>query len=131
MVSGQRNYRRMAIGSAITIVLLLIIAVLALAPMPAGPRGSDKFYHVLAFASLTFPLTLVRPRLGIWVLLGVMAYGGAIELIQPHFGRQAAWSDLMADGIGAGVGIFAARYLGSRLRQSWWKDNAGDTMTDA
>jgi VanZ family protein len=127
----QRRYRRLAIGSVLTIILALIIAVLTLAKMPSvGPSGSDKFFHALAFASLAFPLALVRPRLAIWVFLGVIAYGASIELIQPHFGRQAEWADLVADGIGAAVGAIAARYLGYRLRQSRWKDSTRDVVTD-
>lgn len=116
MTQGQRKLRRIAIGSAVTIVLAVIIAVLTLAPMPAGaPAGSDKLYHALAFACLAFPLPLVRPRLAIWVVLGVIAYGGAIEMIQPFFGRQAEWADLVADGIGAVVGATAGYLLSGRV----------------
>jgi len=118
VTQGQKKLRRIAIGSAVTIVLALIIAVLTLAPMPSGgPSGSDKLYHILAFACLAFPLPLVRPRLTIWVVVGVIAYGGAIELIQPFFGRQAEWTDLAADGIGAILGAVVARQLGLWLRR--------------
>ena len=118
MTQRQKKLRRVAIGSAVTIVLALIIAVLTLAPMPSGgPSGSDKLYHILAFACLAFPLPLVRPRLTIWVVVGVIAYGGAIELIQPFFGRQAEWADLVADGIGAILGAVVARQLGLWLRR--------------
>ena len=118
MTQGQKKLRRIAIGSAVTIVLALIIAVLTLAPIPSGgPSGSDKLYHILAFACLAFPLPLVRPRLTIWVVVGVIAYGGAIELIQPFFGRQAEWADLVADGIGAILGAVVARQLGLWLRR--------------
>ena len=87
MVQGQKKLRRMAIGSTMTIVLAVVIAVLTLAPMPSGgPAGFDKLYHILAFACLAFPLPLVRPRWTVWVILSVIAYGGAIEVIQPFFG---------------------------------------------
>jgi len=102
----------MASGSAMTLALAVIIAVLTLAPMPAGgPTGSDKVYHVLAFSCLAFPLLLVRPRWAVWVIWGVIAYGGAIEVIQPFFGRQAEWADLVADGIGAVVGAVTGSVL--------------------
>lgn len=108
MAQEQKKLERVAVGSAATIVLALIIAVLTLAPMPAGaPGGSDKVYHILAFAGLAFPLPLVLQRLTVWVMLGVIAYGGAIEVIQPFFGRQSEWADLVADGIGAFVGAVA------------------------
>jgi VanZ family protein len=110
----QMKLNRIAIASAATFALALIIAAFTLAPIPAGgPAGSDKAYHILAFATLAIPLPLVRPRLTIWVALGVIAYGGAIELIQPFFGRHAEWADLIADGIGAVFGA-AAGYALSR-----------------
>ena len=122
----------MAIGSAMTIVLAVIIAVLTLAPVPAGgPAGSDKIYHILAFACLAFPLPLVRPRLAIWVVLGVISYGGLIEMIQPFFGRQAEWADLIADGIGAILGATVARQLGLWLRRTGGGYEKDDPMTAA
>lgn len=122
----------MAIGSAVTIVLAVVIAVLTLAPMPSGgPAGADKIYHVLAFASLAFPLPLVRPRLALWVILGVIAYGGIIETIQPFFGRQAEWADIVADGIGAILGAVVARQLGPWLRGTSGGYEKDDPMTAA
>jgi len=110
------NLRPIAIGSALTLGLGTVIAVLTLAPISAGgPAGADKLYHILAFACLAFPLPLVRPRWTIWVILGVIAYGGAIEVIQPAFGRQAEWADLGADAIGAMLGALVARQLGLRV----------------
>jgi hypothetical protein len=112
VAQGLGKLRRMAIGSVVTLVLAVIIAVLTLAPMPSGgPAGSDKLYHVLAFACLAFPLPLVRPRWTVWVILGVIAYGGVIEVIQPFFGRHAEWADLVADGIGAVVGAVTGSAL--------------------
>ncbi|MFC3088381.1 VanZ family protein [Tabrizicola soli] len=116
VAQGQKNLKQVAVGSAVTLALGMIIAVLTLAPMPAvSPVGSDKVYHILAFAGLAFPLPLVRPRLTIWVVLGVIAYGGAIEMVQPFFGRQAEWADLLADGIGAVVGAVAGYALSRQM----------------
>jgi VanZ family protein len=113
---GQLNFVPMAIGILITVLLALLIGVLTLAPVtPGGPAGSDKAYHALAFASLAFPLSLVRPKLTLWVMAGVIAYGGVIELIQPFFGRDAEWSDLMADAIGAVMGAAAGYFLSTRI----------------
>ncbi len=97
--------RAVAIANAVTLALALVIAVLTLTPLPAGgPAGSDKFYHVIAFASLAFPLSFVRRRLVVWVTLSAVAYGGVIEIVQPYFGRQAEWADFGADGFGAVLG---------------------------
>lgn len=107
---------QVAVGGAITLGLAAIIAILTLTPMPiSGPAGSDKIYHTLAFACLAFPLPLTRPRWTIWVILSVVAYGGAIELLQPYFGRNAEWGDLWADGfgacLGAGIGAVLSRFF--------------------
>lgn len=132
MAQGQKKLRRMAVGSAVTTVLAVIIAVLTLAPMPSGgPAGADKIYHVLAFACLAFPLPLVRPRFAVWVILGVIAYGGVIEVIQPFFGRQAEWADLVADGVGAILGASVARHLALRLRRYGRLNDNDDPMTAA
>lgn len=132
-VAGAKRHT-LAIGSAVTLVLALVIAVLTLMPMPmptsAGP-GTDKIYHMLAFASLAFPLPLMRPKLAIWVFLGVVAYGGMIEVIQPFFGRQAEWADLLADGAGAACGALAAWLLGRRLRRRRGKAGSGAPVTEA
>jgi len=113
---GQKKLKRVAVGSAVTLAFAVIIAVLTLAPIPVGgPAGSDKVYHVLAFACLAFPLPVVRPRLTLWVVVSVIAYGGAIEVIQPYFGRQAEWADFVADAIGAVVGAAAGYALSDRV----------------
>ena len=112
----QRNLGPMAIGISSTMLLALLIGVLTLTPITVGgPAGFDKTYHALAFASLAFPLTLVRPKLVLWVIVGVILYGGAIELIQPFFGRDAGWRDFMADGIGAVMGAAAGYFLSKRI----------------
>ncbi len=132
VAQGQKKLRWMAIGSAVTVTLAAIIAMLTLAPVPSSdPAGSDKIYHVLAFACLVFPLPLVRPRWTVWVILGVIVYGGVIEVIQPFFGRQAEWADLVADGIGAILGAILARQLGLRLRRSGRLNGKDDPMTAA
>ena len=110
------------IGSTVTIVFLAIITLLSLAPIQLsgsfGPFGVDKVYHVVAYFCLVFPLPLTRPRLTTWVVLGVIACGGSIELIQYLFGREASLGDFVANGIGAIVGAVIARQLGLWLCRS-------------
>lgn len=101
---------------ALTALLAVIIAVLTLMPMPQGGLpGSDKFYHVVAFAALAVPLTIAVRGLAVWVFIGVTAYGGAIELIQPTFHRMGDWADLRADAIGAALGILVGAAVGRFL----------------
>ena len=116
MAKGQQKVRPIVIGSTVTIVFLAIITVLSLAPIQLsgsfGPVGVDKVYHAVAYFCLAFSLPLTRPRLTTWVVLGVIACGGSIELIQYLFGREASLGDFVANGIGAIVGAVIARQLG-------------------
>ncbi len=76
-------------------------------PGAAGPALplSDKQLHALGFGLLVLPLSLVRPATIRWLAPLALAYGGAIELIQPAVGRSAEWADFLADGIGIALGV--------------------------
>jgi mannitol-specific phosphotransferase system IIBC component len=107
------RYRLPVIAGAITVALGLIVAVVTLTPISGRDvPGSDKIHHALGFAVLAFPMSLVRPRLAVAVALCVMAYGGVIELVQPHFGRQAEWADFVADIAGAAAGAAVGALAG-------------------
>lgn len=112
MASG-RHGRDAIYGFIATLGLAAVIGALTLTPVPAvGASGSDKLHHVLAFAALAFPLPVVRPRLAPWIFLGVVVYGGLIEIIQPYVGRQAEWADLFADASGALLGASVGAAIG-------------------
>jgi hypothetical protein len=96
------------ITHVLTLALALTIAWGTLSP--PGDAGipwplSDKQIHALAFCLLVLPLSLTRPASIHWLAPCALAYGAAIELIQPFVGRSAEWGDLLADGIGIAVGI--------------------------
>lgn len=105
-----------------TLVLTLFVALLIAwgtlsppgAPGPALPL-TDKQIHALAFALLVLPLGWVRPRAALWLGPLALAYGGAIELIQPSVGRSAEWGDLLADAIGIALGLLPGQ-LRARIR---------------
>lgn len=93
----------------------------ALAPLPPlpGPAGGDKLAHLVAFAAIAFPTAALAPRHLLWLLPAGFAYGGAIELIQPYFGRGREFLDLVFDGLGLIVGAaagLAASHVLARLR---------------
>lgn len=112
------KYRLYLIGLAATIVLGVVIAFLTLAQISSeNVPGSDKTYHLLAFMALAFPLPFARPRLVWSVILGVSAYGGVIEIIQPFFGRGAEWGDFIADVIGATLGGLLGAQCGKWFRR--------------
>ncbi len=104
-------------------LLLLAALISVLALMPAPPRqmdlGCDKLNHVFAFAALglcaVFGWRGSRAAL-LAVLLALLAFGGAIELVQLQVpNRSGEWSDLGADAIGIGLGaLFAGLWLRRR-----------------
>ena len=93
-------------GILLTSALAVVIGVLALAPLlvPQGVPGTDKTHHVIAFAVLVLPVSVLSPRTLIWLLPMAIAYGGLIEIIQPYTGRFGEWKDLWADIIGVIIG---------------------------
>ena len=66
----------------------------------------DKAQHALAFAVLTAGACLLWPRTTVCVVVGMIAYGAALELAQWAVGwRFAEWSDLLADAVGVVVAV--------------------------
>lgn len=110
----SRQVRTLWLGS--TLVIAVLIAGLTLSPSASLPQSNlhlDKLAHMAAFFGLVFPTAALWPRVTAWIGLMAVLYGGAIEIIQPYTGRSAEWADLLADGIGVGLGIV----LGATLRR--------------
>lgn len=95
----------------------LSVLVLSLLP-PATPlpsTGWDKSNHLLGFAVLGWLGLRAYPRHVAAVLVGVVAYGGLIEVLQSFTpDRFADWIDLVADALGVGMG-YAVWRLETRL----------------
>ena len=97
--------------------MILLTCFLTLSSISTGaPSAShvDKAYHLVAFASIVLPCARFYKRSLIWLVPVLICLGGAIELIQPHVGRDGDWLDFLADITGIGVGITIAQ-LWSRL----------------
>ena len=89
--------------------VLCVFCVLVLALVPAPPRlfttGWDKSNHLLAFSVMAWLGARAFPRWIVYVLLGLFAYGGLIEILQSLTPtRSAEWLDLLADALGILVG---------------------------
>ncbi|MFT3821899.1 MAG: VanZ family protein [Rubrivivax sp.] len=93
------------------VLLMAVVCALAFAPHPppALDTGWDKRNHLLAFASLALVAELAfwpAARRRAKVLLGLLAFGGFIELVQSQIPeRSAEWVDLLADGLGIALGL--------------------------
>ncbi len=98
----------------ILFVLVCVVCYLTLTPSP--PKGVDlgwdKLNHATAFAALTVAGCFAFP--GSWrtvlaVLLGLLALGGLIEVVQYFVpGRSCDLLDVVADAVGMAVGATVA-----------------------
>nr|WP_111301097.1 VanZ family protein [Paracoccus saliphilus] len=101
---------KLALG--LTLLLAVILAALTLSPVinvPEPGEHSDKIYHVLAFAGLALPISVLRSS---WLLVAVpafAAFGGLIEIVQPYVGRECSLSDWLADLAGIALGVACGR----------------------
>jgi VanZ family protein len=108
----------------IVILIVSAVTVLSLLPPAATPEvgGGDKLHHLVAYAAIVFPIALARPRPWPLLLALVALWGIAIEIIQPHFGRNASLGDVAANLAGIAIGASAGLILGRRRSGS----SAGD-----
>lgn len=97
-------------------VALALVTILSLIPSDAVPQAFqfwDKAQHALAYTVLAIMGSLAFPRQLKLVLLGLLAHGAAIEVMQSTLTttRLGDVLDWFADGTGviAGIGIY--RYL--------------------
>jgi len=108
-IERRRAYSRWAFS-----VCLVVVLVVALMPPQAivPPTGWDKANHAMAFAVLAMLGCSAFPERKAPVLLGLLAYGGLIELLQSLTGyRTAETLDVVADGVGLLVGWTFTRLL--------------------
>lgn len=76
--------------------------------------GWDKAEHFTAYFGLGLLAALAwgLRRSVLLVLLGVIALGGALEILQSFTGRDAEWLDELANSLGASAGTaLACAYL--------------------
>ena len=95
------------------IAVALAVAMLTPLDVPQSvPSYTDKLVHLAAFGLLVLPAALSRrvplSLLFVGLFIGAAAFGGVIELIQPHFGRNADINDWLADMAGAALGLLLA-----------------------
>ena len=129
-----------------TPLIAVAIAILSLAPSSTLLTSSwlwtlrDKGAHALAYAALAFFLfCMIAAKVAVptwsnvlrangWRLLLVlglsMLMGSAIEIIQPYFGRAFEILDIVADAVGALIGLCFAFVMVTSILQ--WEASAED-----
>ena len=96
------------------LLALAMLGILVLSVLPPSPHlpstGWDKSNHMLGFGTLGLLGTRGWPGRTWAVMAALLVYGGLIEVLQSLTpDRSAEWADLLADGIGLGVGWLLAR----------------------
>jgi VanZ family protein len=95
-------------------VCLVVVLVASLMPpqIIAPPMGWDKMNHAISFAVLAMLGCRAYPERKVQVLLGLLAYGVLIELLQSLTDYRVAEAlDVVADGVGLLVGWTFTRLL--------------------
>lgn len=92
-----------------TLVIIVVIAYLSLAPKPTVTASNDKLGHFIAYATLCIfslrSLKLEQKRSVLYILLGVVCYGILMEVGQYFIpGRHFSEMDLIANAAGALAG---------------------------
>lgn len=99
---------------ALCLVVGLVLALVP--PQTVPPTGWDKANHAMAFAVLAVLGFAAYPARTVGVLLGLLAYGALIELLQGLTAyRSAEALDVLADTVGLVFGWTLMR-LSSRMR---------------
>lgn len=87
--------------------------------IPSSLAFSDKFYHAIAFTALVLPTTVLRPSWSLRMSIRAFLHGGAIELIQPYFGRNTEWLDMVANSLGIAIGVLVGQGVRYTMRTAW------------
>jgi VanZ family protein len=110
-------------------VMLLVVGAVSLMPVP-DVGVNDKFSHLVTYFVLGGWFSLLatnRVSLG-WTIIGLIAYGMLIELLQGMTAhRYAEWGDVLANAGGTMAGILLyfsplprlLRFVDSKLALLW------------
>jgi VanZ family protein len=108
VVLPELRYRRL--WMLLGLLIALAIAIVCVVPSRSLPNVnlSDKLEHALAFLLLAFWFgSIIVRRDFLWLAVALVAFGGLIEIVQgtTGLGRHADPRDLLADSLGAGLGL--------------------------
>jgi VanZ family protein len=125
MIPAPETLHRPAL--LLSVMIACAIAALSFVPVvelpgPAQPQTTQAAHtqHLVAYGALVFPALATRPASALWVLPAALAWGAAIELLQPFVGRERSLEDVIANGVGIGIGTaagVAVHWLLGRLRR--------------
>lgn len=125
---NQRLIEGMGIG--LSVLFACIATWLMLKPASADTLPDvthiDKLVHFVTFFLIALPAVIVRPQAWLGIALAASVLGGAIEIIQPWFGRTRELADFAADMLGAFAAVPVGRWLSERWQLKHWKRSEKD-----
>ena len=115
----MRKFLYIVYDEYLIITLILVFIILTLTLYSIDPLANipdyDKFYHLIAFSLLSFPVSVRRPPFFIYACLSFILLGGLTELLQPYFNRDPELADFLFNVIGISTGVlsgtFARKYI--------------------
>ena len=100
---------------AVAVLVLALISV----PPPMITTGWDKSNHLLAFGVMTWLGCKAFPQRGVQLLLGLLAYGVVIEILQSYTpNRSGELLDLLADCFGIALGWLLSWKIMGRMEKA-------------
>ncbi|WP_137724646.1 VanZ family protein [Prescottella subtropica] len=112
-IDTGRRYVPLAIATVIVLVMLFSPG----STVPSGPENSDKVTHALMFAALAITSRYAGISVA-WTAGWLLVFAGLSEVLQGALPIQRSCSiwDAVADAVGIGLGLVAARVFARPLR---------------
>ncbi|MDV5172121.1 VanZ family protein [Photobacterium rosenbergii] len=99
-------------------LFLYALLILYLSLKPSGPEivsipHIDKLQHFMAYTvfAVVAAYAVSTKRAYYKVCIAIVLFSGAIELIQPSFGRECSFFDWLANSLGVSLGMFVTALL--------------------
>ena len=112
------------VGLSATLLVSLAICAGTLTSFSSSNSflGDDKLHHVIAFTCFVLPMILVSPRYWRMMVTYSLIFGGMIELAQPYVNKASDPMDLLANAVGAVIGIVmgSALFRFNQIRKQKW-----------
>lgn len=100
--------------------IILILTLMPSSPKPISINQIDKLYHFIAFMVFAFVYRLAFKQTKIFLIfMFSIALGAFIEIVQYYLpNRSFSFADLIADILGAFVGLLIAQFAINKFSNS-------------
>jgi len=105
-------------GITLTVIMGLAIIMTTLSPIAdvLNVTTEDKVYHVLAFALFVMPMMWVSTKFWRYMIAASVILGAGIEVMQPYVNQVGDVMDLVADVMGAILGVITGYFTSTLYR---------------